>query len=107
MKLKVILLLCVALNIHGVFGQNIFEAIIKDSETKEPLVGATAILKGTTLGGTSDIHGLVTLSDIPDGRQTIEFHYIGYKPRTGTFNFPITSREPVEMLLKSEEGQLH
>ena len=48
MKTKSILLLLAAFNISSVFAQNTFEAIITDSETQQPLIGATAVLKGTT-----------------------------------------------------------
>ena len=67
----------VAFNINTVFGQNTFKAVIKDSETKEPLIGATAILSGTATGATADINGMITLTNIPNGKQIIEFRYIG------------------------------
>jgi iron complex outermembrane receptor protein len=69
----------VAFNINTVFGQNTFKAVIKDSETKEPLIGATAILSGTATGATADINGMITLTNIPNGKQIIEFRYIGYE----------------------------
>jgi outer membrane receptor for ferrienterochelin and colicins len=106
MKIKIILLLCVAFNINTVFGQNTFKAVIKDSDTKETLIGATALLKGTTKGGTADLNGLVTISDIPDGQQIIEFRYIGYETLIDTFTFPLASTDPIEILLKSEAGEL-
>lgn len=106
MKLKIILLLLVALNINAVFAQNTFKAILKDKETKEPLIGATAILDGTTNGATADNNGLVTLTNIPNGKQVIEFRYIGYEERKDTFGFPLTNTEPIEILLKSEADEL-
>ena len=69
----------VAFNINTVFGQNTFKAVIKDSETKEPLIGATAILSGTATGATADINGMITLTNIPNGKQIIEFRYIVMK----------------------------
>ena len=106
MKIKIILLLCVAFNINTVFGQNTFKAVIKDSDTKETLIGATALLKGTTKGGTAGLNGLVTISDIPDGQQIVEFRYIGYETLIDTFTFPLASTDPIEILLKSEAGEL-
>lgn len=106
MKVKIILLLCVAFNINNVFGQNTFKAVIKDSQTKEPLIGATALLKETTIGGTADINGVVTISNIPNGQQTIEFRYIGYETFLDTFNFPLASSEPVEVFLKPDAQTL-
>jgi iron complex outermembrane receptor protein len=76
-----------SIHINTVFGQNTFKAVIKDSETKEPLIGATAILSGTTTGATADIDGLITLTNIPNGKQIIEFRYIGYETRKDTLNF--------------------
>jgi iron complex outermembrane receptor protein len=105
MKIKLILLLFVALYTNVVFGQNTLNAVIKDSETKEPLVGATAILAGTTKGATADNNGLVSLTNIPNGKQLIEFRFIGYEVKKDTFAFPIVS-DTFEILLKSETDEL-
>lgn len=88
------------------WGQNSFKAVIKDAETKESLIGATAILKGTTNGANSDLNGLIEIKDIPDGRQVIEFRYVGYTERTDTFNFPLTQTEPFEVFLSSEGEEM-
>ena len=40
-------------------GQQAFKAIIKDNETNEPLIGATAVLKGTTNGNNADRDGKI------------------------------------------------
>src|SRR5690606_41434552 len=61
------------------YAQNTFVAVIKDSETKEPLMGATVILSGTATGATADIEGIASLTNIPNGKQDIEFRYIGYE----------------------------
>src|SRR5690606_7299098 len=106
MKLKIILLLMAAFHINTVFGQNTFKAVIKDSETKEPLIGATAILSGTATGATADIDGLITLTNIPNGKQVIEFRYIGYETRKDTFEFPLTTIDPIELFLQSETDGL-
>jgi len=106
MKFKIILLLMVAFNINTVFGQNTFKAVIKDSETKEPLIGATAILSGTATGATADINGMITLTNIPNGKQIIEFRYIGYETRKDTFDFPLTTSNLIEIFLKSNADEL-
>lgn len=106
MKIKIILLLMVAFNINTVFGQNTFKAVIKDSETKEPLIGATAILSGTATGATADINGMITLTNIPNGKQIIEFRYIGYETRKDTFDFPLTTSNLIEIFLKSNANEL-
>jgi len=87
------------------FGQNTFKAIIKDSESKETLIGATAILQGTTNGASADQNGFIEIKNIPDGKQIIIFRYIGYQEKTDTFNFPLTQPQPSEILLSADEGE--
>ena len=40
-----------------VYAQNTFKAVIKDSEKKEPLMGVTAQVTGTTIATISDENG--------------------------------------------------
>ena len=89
------------------FTQNIFKAIIKDSESKEMLLGATAVLQGTTNGASADINGLLEIKNIPDGKQVIVFSYVGYEQRTDTFNFPLTQTQPIEILLSSKGEEMN
>src|SRR5690606_11298721 len=74
--------------------------------TKEPLIGATVILSGTTTGATTDIDGIASLTNIPNGKQDIEFRYIGYEIRKEAFEFPLTTSVPIEILLQSETEEL-
>ena len=86
-------------------GQNTFKAIIKDSESKETLIGATVILQGTTNGSSADQNGFIEIKNIPDGKQILIFNYIGYQEKTYTFNFPLTQTEQYEILLSADEGE--
>jgi len=105
MTKKIVVLLFAALNITSVFAQNTFKAVIKDSQTKEPLIGATAIVEGTTNGGTADINGFVTITNIPNGKQEIQFRYIGYEEHEQEFEFPLT--DTIEILMTSEADELN
>lgn len=87
---KIILLLVATLSITSAFSQNSFRAYIKDAETKEPLIGATAVVQGTTNGASADINGLIEIKNIPVGKQVIVFQYIGYKAKQDTLVFPLT-----------------
>jgi iron complex outermembrane receptor protein len=90
------------------YSQNSFKAIIKDSKTKETLIGASALLQGTSKGTTSDTSGLIIFTGIPDGMQIIQFRYVGYESRLDTLNFPLTQSESMEILLNpvgKEEGK--
>ncbi|MCW3465149.1 TonB-dependent receptor [Chitinophaga nivalis] len=83
-----ILLLCVA---QLCLAQNTFTAFIKDADSKEVLVGATAVLTGTNKGAKANHFGMVTISGIPNGRQVITCSYVGYQEKSDTFSFPLTT----------------
>lgn len=87
------------------FGQNTFKAIVKDSESKETLIGATANLQGTANGASTDQNGYLEINNIPSGTQTIIFKYIGYEETRKTFNFPLSETEPIEILLTKSAGE--
>lgn len=89
------------------YSQNTFKAILKDAETKQPLIGATATIAGTTLGATSDTSGLITLTPIADGKQLIRFNYMGYISRQDTVTFPLAQTQPMEILLQPTENELN
>ncbi|MGQ0829053.1 MAG: TonB-dependent receptor [Bacteroidota bacterium] len=103
---KIIMPLLALLLSTMALGQNTYKAIIKDSETKEALVGALAILNRTTKGASADVNGNIEIQDIPDGQQLIVFRFLGYKERTDTLIFPTTQTDPVEILLNAEEEEL-
>ncbi|MEO6905734.1 MAG: carboxypeptidase-like regulatory domain-containing protein, partial [Ginsengibacter sp.] len=59
--------------------QNTFKAIIKDSKTKDTLVGASAFIDKIKLGSSSNNKGELTITNIPNGEYEIEFSYSGYE----------------------------
>ena len=99
-----ILLLLATLYTSISFGQNSFKVIIKDSENKETLFGASAIIQGTTNGASSDENGFLEINNIPNGEQIITFSFIGYLKKNVSYNFPLTLTEPLEILLSPSEG---
>src|SRR5690606_7908512 len=103
---KSILLLLAAMKIRSVYAQITCDAIITDSETQQPLIGATAVLKGTTKGSTANLEGLLSIENIPDGKQIIVFSYIGYETKSDTFSFPLTHTEPFQIELNPKAGEL-
>ncbi len=100
------LLFILSFSTIAVFSQNVFKAILKDSETKETLIGATAVLQGTAIGSIADANGLIEIKNIPDGKQIIVFSFIGYETRKDIFVFPMASPEPTEILLKNGSEKL-
>lgn len=52
---------------------------IKDKKSKEPLIGATIQLMGSSTGTVTDLDGNFELKDVKDGIYDIEIKYVGYK----------------------------
>ena len=73
-----LLLLVIAL---GAKGQNYtIKGTVTDSITGEPLPYVAVILKGTTIGATTDLDGVFTLSSSSKVR-TIQVSYLGYSEK--------------------------
>lgn len=100
--ISIILLLPVFAN-----AQNIFKATIKDSLTYETLIGSTAIIKGTANGSSADLNGKIEIKNIPDGKQTIVFGFIGYEKKELAFIFPLADSLRGQIIyLKSEAEEM-
>ncbi len=97
---KIILISFLFTALEIVYGQNTFRAFLKDKDTQKPLVFANVILKGTNNGVASDKKGFVILRNIPDGKQTIIFSYVGYRTEEKSFNFPLNSVDTLTIFLE-------
>jgi iron complex outermembrane receptor protein len=52
------------------------------------------------LGASSDASGQILIQNIPDGQQVVQFSYVGYLEKTDTLTFPLTSPQPLVILLQ-------
>ncbi len=99
--MKKIILILILLSAFGkIKAQNTFSAILKDEHSKEPLVFANVYLEGTKIGATTDKKGKVILKNIPNGKQTIIFSYVGYQTLKKTFSFPLIQKKPLIIYLE-------
>ncbi|MBS3993011.1 MAG: TonB-dependent receptor [Bacteroidetes bacterium] len=106
MKVKLVLLLMVAVaNINVICGQYTYKAVIKDNITKEPLMGASAILKGTSNGSSADINGKIEIKNIPGGKHTIVFGYVGYEKLEVKITFSNAEIVPEQLILLNTSGE--
>ncbi len=105
--LKSILYTFVLLIGSTVWAQNTFTAIIIDHEHDHPLVGANVIVKGSTLGASSDQNGRVEIHNIPDGEQVISVSYVGFEESSISLSFPLAQSDPVFIFLHghAEHGE--
>ena len=62
-----------------------------------------AVLNKTANGASSDENGIITISNIPDGKQHITFSYLGYESETKSYTFPLSSSAPVEIFLEQDD----
>jgi TonB-dependent receptor len=53
--------------------------IVTDTDTGQPLAGATVQIKGTSIGTATDVEGRYRLRRVPSGEQTLVINYIGYQ----------------------------
>ena len=74
-----LLMLSLCLMSFMTVAQGTIKGKIVDSQTKEPLVGATVMLEGTSEGVAADLDGSFTLKTGQTGKQTLTFRCVGYK----------------------------
>ncbi len=86
--------------------QNIFKARLIDEETKEALIGVSTQVVGKSIGSSSNEKGILEIKDIPDGKQTIVFSYIGYRSTKKSFVFPLQSTQIIEIELVPDQTSL-
>lgn len=78
--MKVFLLSLLALILSGfqLFAQSRITGKILDSKTKESLIGATVLVKGTTIAASASLDGTFKLTIPAPGSGVLVFSYIGY-----------------------------
>lgn len=74
---------------------------VKDAKTGESIIGASIVVKGTTVGSTTDIDGNFSLKGVQKG-SVLNISYIGYITQTLTVN----DDKPLNILLKEDSETL-
>lgn len=73
-----------------------------DSRTGEPLIGATVILEGTTIGDATDENGRYFIDNIPADSYNITVSYVGFTSVT-KFNIVIRSEGNIDINFELQE----
>jgi TonB-dependent receptor len=63
-------------------GSGTIKGKVFDQQTKEELPGANVVVKGTSIGASTDLDGAYTIPNAPGGEQTLVVSYIGYRTAT-------------------------
>lgn len=99
-------LLVMAFAAANAVAQNQLSLTIKHAENREPVIGASVRVAETSIGASADENGRVRLDGIPDGPQTILVRSVGFTEKKVTLTFPLSSSDPVEILLEPNEEEL-
>ncbi|WP_031530836.1 TonB-dependent receptor [Dyadobacter crusticola] len=84
MTSKFLSFLLLLLSASAAFAQTgSIKGTIVDAQSKEPVIGASVVLKGSTppVGASSDMDGKFDLPNIPTGKQTVVLTYVSYKAK--------------------------
>ena len=65
------------------FAQSTVTGTVTEAESGEPLAGVTVVVQGTTVGTSTNIDGEYQIR-IPQGRNVLEFSFVGYRTATET-----------------------
>lgn len=104
MKKTILLLgiyLCIAIsNILAQTSQ--VTGLVVTAEENEPVVGASVLVVGTTIGGITDLDGKFTLNNVPSSARSLQISFIGYKTQT----LPINRKGVMKVVLESDSEVL-
>ena len=96
MKRKLMLLLaCLLASIGLVIAQTPKKVtgVVISEEDDQPVVGASVLVKGTTMGTVTDIDGKFTIDKVPSSSRTLKISFIGMQTQ--------------EVAIKPEIGRAH
>ena len=86
-RLKAILLaVSFLLTIGSILGQGTIRGTISDNETGETLIGASVVVKGTTIGTTTNVNGEFELRVEQNPPILLVVKFLGYSPKEITVN---------------------
>ncbi len=61
---------------------------VRDVDTKEALPGATIVVKGTSIGASTDLNGNFVIYNVTPGQCTLVISYVGYEGTSEVVNVP-------------------
>ena len=107
MKAKLLFFSLFCLLTNCLLAQNAtITGVITDSETKDHLIGATVVIKGTTKGTITDANGQYTLF-VPTGKQTIEFSFVGYQTQDFEIELKPNEVKTLNLVMKPDAHLLN
>ncbi len=74
---------------------------VTSSEDGMPMPGVSVVVKGTTIGATTDVDGKYDLA-VPANAQTLTFSFVGYE----TQDIAVAGRSVIDVVMKPESKQI-
>ena len=94
-----LLLTCLLVGIGLVTAQtSTVTGIVISSDDGEPVVGASVLVEGTTLGGTTGIDGKFSINNVPSSAKTLRVTYVGMQSQS----LPIIRGKVMRIALKTD-----
>jgi len=81
------------------------KGIVKDAKINEPLIGATVILKGTTIGAATDIDGKYVIHNVDPGNYELNCSFISYNTKSMN-NVVVPVNRPLEINFELNESDI-
>ncbi len=80
---------------------------VLDEQSKEPLIGVSVLIEGTTMGAMTNIDGIYTIKNAPVGTHTLVFSSVGYAKKSVT-GVDVTKNETatLDVVMSSETIEL-
>ncbi len=102
-KRMMLFLTCIWISVGLVFAQNrTVTGVVIAEEDGEPIIGASVLIVGTTMGATTDMDGKFTLSNVPSSATKIQISFIGLKTQT----IPINRKGAMNIVMESDSEVL-
>lgn len=86
MGLPAVLIVAMGFCVNQSVAQGTINGIVSDNATGETLIGATVILKGTSIGATTDLDGKFSIKVQENPPLTLVINFLGYTPKEVTVN---------------------
>lgn len=96
MKLKFMLILSIFFNIAAFATQ--VEGVVIDQRTKDPIIGASILLRGTSVGTISDIDGRFKINVTETNSAVLVVSYVGYQKK----NVNLDGKTMITVLLEED-----